>query len=63
VQHDPSKLDRGPLLVCMATCHSLTIIDGELSGDPLDLIMFNAIKWVCSNNAYMNLLCNPALSA
>ncbi|KAL8587281.1 hypothetical protein ACOMHN_045528 [Nucella lapillus] len=45
VQHDPSKVSRGPLLVCLATCHSLTIIDGELSGDPLDLIMFNAIKW------------------
>ncbi|XP_076451738.1 polyamine-transporting ATPase 13A3-like isoform X2 [Babylonia areolata] len=45
VQHDPSKLARSPLLVCLATCHSLTIIDGELSGDPLDLIMFNAIKW------------------
>ncbi|KAI8795519.1 cation-transporting ATPase 13A3, partial [Biomphalaria glabrata] len=42
---DPSTLERGPLLVSLATCHSLTIIDGELSGDPLDLIMFNAIKW------------------
>ncbi|KAK7094175.1 polyamine-transporting ATPase 13A3-like isoform X3 [Littorina saxatilis] len=45
VQHDPSKLDRGALLICLASCHSLTIINGELSGDPLDLIMFNAIKW------------------
>ncbi|BFZ23491.1 hypothetical protein BsWGS_26528 [Bradybaena similaris] len=42
---DPSGLARGPLLVCMAACHSLTIIEGELSGDPLDLIMFNSIKW------------------
>ncbi|GFN76982.1 cation-transporting ATPase, partial [Plakobranchus ocellatus] len=42
---DPSTLQRGPLIVCLATCHSLTIIDGELSGDPLDLIMFNAINW------------------
>jgi hypothetical protein len=24
-------------LVGMVTCHSLTIIDGKLSGDPLDL--------------------------
>jgi hypothetical protein len=31
----------------MATCHSLTIIDGVLSGDPLDLIMFDATNWVC----------------
>ncbi|XP_012945191.1 probable cation-transporting ATPase 13A3 [Aplysia californica] len=42
---DPSTLPRCPLLVGLASCHSLTIIDGELSGDPLDLIMFNAIKW------------------
>ena len=26
----------------MAACHSLTYIDGELSGDPLDLKMFEA---------------------
>ncbi|XP_025081002.1 probable cation-transporting ATPase 13A3 isoform X3 [Pomacea canaliculata] len=43
--HDPSAMERTPLLVCLATCHSLTIIDGELSGDPMDLIMFNSIKW------------------
>lgn len=30
----------------MATCHSLTIIDGEIRGDPLDLIMFEATGWV-----------------
>ena len=30
------------LVVGMATCHSLTIIDGELAGDPLDLNMFQA---------------------
>ncbi|XP_042560511.1 polyamine-transporting ATPase 13A3-like isoform X2 [Clupea harengus] len=33
-------------LACMATCHSLTKIDGELSGDPLDLKMFNATGWI-----------------
>jgi cation-transporting ATPase 13A3/4/5 len=26
-----------PFIVAMATCHSLTIIDNELTGDPLDL--------------------------
>ncbi|XP_045907521.1 polyamine-transporting ATPase 13A3-like isoform X2 [Micropterus dolomieu] len=31
---------------CMATCHSLTKIEGELSGDPLDLKMFSATGWV-----------------
>ena len=25
------------MLMCMATCHSLTVIDDVLSGDPLDL--------------------------
>lgn len=35
-----------PFLACMAACHSLTKIDGELSGDPLDLKMFNATGWV-----------------
>ena len=42
-----SKVPKGPLQVAMATCHSLTIIDGVLSGDPLELIMFDAIGWVC----------------
>ncbi|XP_061189537.1 polyamine-transporting ATPase 13A3-like isoform X2 [Saccostrea echinata] len=46
VEEDPSKLEVGPFIICMATCHSLTVIDGELSGDPLDLIMFNSTKWV-----------------
>jgi cation-transporting ATPase 13A3/4/5 len=30
----------------MATCHSLTLIDGELTGDPLDIKMFEATQWV-----------------
>ena len=33
-------------MIGMATCHSLTIIDGVLSGDPLELIMFNSLDWV-----------------
>ncbi|XP_071110416.1 polyamine-transporting ATPase 13A3-like isoform X1 [Haliotis cracherodii] len=39
------ELPRSQILVCMATCHSLTLIDGELMGDPLDLIMFNSLNW------------------
>lgn len=34
------------LIQAMATCHSLTQIDGELTGDPLDLSMFQFTKWV-----------------
>ncbi|KAG2468428.1 AT133 ATPase, partial [Polypterus senegalus] len=33
-------------IVGMATCHSLTKIDGKLSGDPLDLKMFEATSWI-----------------
>ncbi|CAD5112652.1 DgyrCDS1867 [Dimorphilus gyrociliatus] len=36
----------GPFVIAMATCHSLTIIDGKLTGDPLDLNMFNSTNWV-----------------
>ncbi|XP_077866411.1 polyamine-transporting ATPase 13A3 [Saccoglossus kowalevskii] len=42
---DPSKLPSGPVLHCMGACHSITLIDGELRGDPLDLQMFAATKW------------------
>ncbi|XP_033763289.1 probable cation-transporting ATPase 13A3 [Pecten maximus] len=34
-----------PVMAAMASCHSLTIIDDELCGDPLDLIMFEATGW------------------
>ncbi|XP_076330164.1 polyamine-transporting ATPase 13A3-like isoform X3 [Tachypleus tridentatus] len=45
--HDPTHLSiENKLLATMATCHSLTMIDGELTGDPLDLKMFAATKWL-----------------
>ncbi|XP_015834823.1 polyamine-transporting ATPase 13A3 isoform X2 [Tribolium castaneum] len=34
------------LVQAMATCHSLTQIAGELTGDPLDLSMFHFTKWI-----------------
>ncbi|XP_075427201.1 polyamine-transporting ATPase 13A3 isoform X3 [Ascaphus truei] len=40
------SLVKSPFVACMATCHSLTKIDGVLSGDPLDLKMFEAIGWI-----------------
>uniref|UniRef100_A0A8C5SXZ0 Polyamine-transporting ATPase 13A3 n=1 Tax=Laticauda laticaudata TaxID=8630 RepID=A0A8C5SXZ0_LATLA len=40
------SLVRSPFVACMATCHSLTKIEGLLSGDPLDLKMFEATGWV-----------------
>lgn len=45
--HEPHLLPPEEHLVKgMATCHSLTVIEKELSGDPLDLKMFNSINWV-----------------
>lgn len=40
------SIPQGPMLAAMATCHSLTVIDGILTGDPLDLKMFEATDWV-----------------
>lgn len=34
------------LLRSMACCHSLTRIENELSGDPLDLILFRETGWL-----------------
>ncbi|CAK9435871.1 uncharacterized protein LODBEIA_P05160 [Lodderomyces beijingensis] len=33
------------LLGCMASCHSLRSIDGEIMGDPLDAKMFEFTRW------------------
>ena len=35
-----------PIVVCMATCHSLTIVEDKITGDPLDVKMFEATDWV-----------------
>ena len=43
---DVKQLGRQPVVAAMATCHSLTIIEGSLAGDPLDLKMFEATNWV-----------------
>lgn len=40
-------MDENDLLMQgMATCHSLTRIDSKLTGDPLDLSMFQSTKWM-----------------
>jgi len=43
---DASSVPHSALLAAMASCHSLTVIDGNLTGDPLDLKMFEATDWV-----------------
>ena len=34
-----------PITQCMVVCHTLTTIDGKLTGDPLDMKMFEATRW------------------
>ena len=34
------------LINCLTTCHSLTMINGSLIGDPLDIKMFESTGWV-----------------
>ena len=46
VHNVDAGLKSAPLLRCLATCHSLSRYDGELTGDPLDIKMFEATKWV-----------------
>ncbi|XP_061493630.1 polyamine-transporting ATPase 13A3 isoform X2 [Rhineura floridana] len=40
------SLVKSPFVACMAACHSLTKIEGVLSGDPLDLKMLEATGWI-----------------
>ncbi|XP_070586132.1 polyamine-transporting ATPase 13A3-like isoform X2 [Erythrolamprus reginae] len=49
----PARLDprdphvaSSPFVAAMAACHSLTTLEGHLSGDPLDLKMFEATGWI-----------------
>lgn len=43
LRHDTQSRDK--LLGCMASCHSLRLIDETLVGDPLDVKMFEFTKW------------------
>ncbi|XP_076828883.1 polyamine-transporting ATPase 13A3-like isoform X2 [Brachyhypopomus gauderio] len=45
-QVSADSLTRSAFVACMATCHSLTRIEGELSGDPLDLKVFCSTGWI-----------------
>ncbi|GAB6022774.1 hypothetical protein CHUAL_006868 [Chamberlinius hualienensis] len=43
---NPSTLPfESSLLAALATCHSLTVIEGQLTGDPLDLKTFESTNW------------------
>ena len=44
---DPATLPSDSMLVqTMASCHSLVKIEGELTGYPMDIKLFEAIRWV-----------------
>ncbi|XP_076134723.1 polyamine-transporting ATPase 13A3 isoform X3 [Alosa pseudoharengus] len=47
-EENPYKesLVKSSFVACMAACHSLTKIEGQISGDPLDLKMFEATGWI-----------------
>ena len=50
---------KSPLLTCLATCHSLTLINNDLTGDPLDVKMFESTKWTLEEEGlYYSLLDN-----
>ena len=40
------KLELSPLLICLSSCHSLTILESKIIGDPLDIKLFESTKWV-----------------
>ena len=46
VTEPQNNLPMNELKYAMGTCHSLTRIDGVLCGDPLELKMFESLKWV-----------------
>ncbi|WKY16818.1 hypothetical protein Q1695_001435 [Nippostrongylus brasiliensis] len=51
-QMNPNDLPSdAELITAVATCHSLTKINGELHGDPLDLILFNQTGWTLLESA------------
>ena len=50
------KLNNHLLFEGMLTCHSLTLINGTLCGDPLDVKMFESTGWILEefNNEHSN---------
>lgn len=38
------------LLEAMGACHQITYVKGELIGDPLDVRMFEATKWILNED-------------
>jgi cation-transporting P-type ATPase 13A2 len=47
---DKIKMLRVLFTECLATCHSITRVNGKLIGDPIDLEMFDSTKWILKEN-------------
>lgn len=43
---EPRKLPQSPVLRVLACCHSVTLLNERLIGDPLDLKMIHSTGWV-----------------
>lgn len=50
------KLENHPLFEGMLVCHSLTLIDNKLCGDPLDAKVRHVVRSVCFAITRYNLL-------
>uniref|UniRef100_UPI00398F33FC polyamine-transporting ATPase 13A2 isoform X2 n=1 Tax=Pristiophorus japonicus TaxID=55135 RepID=UPI00398F33FC len=44
--HDTVHLVSSPILHALATCHSVTLLNDQLIGDPLDLKMIESTGWI-----------------
>ena len=42
----PNELGITPLTIAMASCHSLTLVNGQLVGDSVDLHIFKSTDWL-----------------
>ncbi|NXC98059.1 AT134 ATPase, partial [Certhia familiaris] len=45
------SLPWGPVFKALAVCHSLVVCEGKIQGDPLDVKMFEATKWVIDDSS------------
>ncbi|KAJ7306345.1 hypothetical protein JRQ81_009687 [Phrynocephalus forsythii] len=43
--YEPDRLAAGPLLSCLATCHSVSLLGDQPVGDPVDLKMLESTGW------------------
>lgn len=46
IVHEPRCLPAGALLYALATCHTVSPLQGQLVGDPVDIKMLESTGWV-----------------